>query len=1556
MPDFAAAALRLYRRLVGAPSPEHRHGGAGADPGVAAAATGAAAVAVVEAAAADAAAVEGSWPAAASGLRYRSEAAAEGLNLLGRRTEPVEGGLAAAVGLAAAGERAAAFVASPDLERRLDLLATAAARRLPLVVHLACRAGGGSGAAAGGGHGAVHGAAAAGAVTLFAATVQEAVDLALAGRRLAEAALVPVVVACDGAETALTVQDLHLPSARSIERFLGRPGDVVHAPTPGQEAIFGRHRRRLPRRHDPARPAATGGPLGAEAFALAAASRQALLDDGTAELLGQALAELGRRTGRRLSALGTHRIEGAEVALVAMGAAIEVAEAVADVLAADGRRVGVIGVRALRPFPEAALIEALEGCRVALVLERTATPPAADGPLTAAVRGAVGRALENGRHRHPVHPGLPALADRKAPTLLPVGYGLGGAPLRAADLAALCREADRHVAASDARARDAEAWTPPRWLGLDLAPAGDAYPKRRALLDRLRRDVPALVGLGLRTYEPIGRAEAPLGEAPAGGFTVAFHRLAGAGGEGLAADAAVLLHRLAGGALRGRAGSPWARSGPAAAAVDRLTWSPEAACDPGDGAAAELALWRPEGAPPASAATALLAGLRPGGALLLTAPETPESAALGLPPALAEALAGGRVELFAVPAPAAAGRGESATPTAPAGAWRHEADERLLGALFGVLAATGRIELAPRRLIEARRELLSAAGIEGEAAGRRLADLQAGFEKIRRLTPEAIETVARRSEGPARPVIAPGLSPGTGKAAAARPAEGRASSAVETAGDPGPPAAARRAAAATGGDGLAALWDRAGVLYRRGESDALAAEPLLAAGSLPPASSALAGPPPERTMLPAFDPAACTGSGACWTACPEGAVVPAAAAPSDLIDLGLRRAREAGRPADALRMVAGKLAAGLGKALASPAGGAGAGGAAGILLDAAFEPILLGVPAARREAVSEVFAAVREALAPLPLAGTAPYLDAAEAGTAGSGAALVIAVDPDACTGCGLCVAACAFGALSAVADDAGRSAAAGTVLELAAALPAPTRAVLERVRRHPASSPLAAALLPPAARAVVWGGGGAEAGSGEAVAVRQALGVAAGVRDAERRRLAEQVAAVQGELSAAIHRSLEQALPDADLEALAAGLEAVERPDADLAELTARVEGALEGGRVEVPRLRRLVAAARELADLALGPAAAGQEAGTATGTEAPGAAPFGVVIAGAAPWAGAFPYNALAVPATYATAGEAADLARGLATGQVRQTLEALRALRRAKIELERPAEAARAEDEIARLAWSDLDPAERRLCPPLVVIGAERSLSAGEIADLLALAAGELPVKLLLLAEADPGPGNAARAPDPWTAPGLRGLDPALAALTLPGAGVAQTSIAHPDHLEAAVAAAFAVPGPALLRLLAPSPGRGGFAADRTLERAREVVASGAFPLFRRDPEEEPAPLGRGGEGVAAALRRLAAAVQEAMPPAGAAGEASASEAPAPTAATVPPQPAAAPAPATAETDARLAALARDYEARLARQRAEMEAETSQRVRRRLLALLTAAPPSSAPSGEARPEERP
>jgi hypothetical protein len=268
-------------------------------------------------------------------------------------------------------------------------------------------------------------------------------------------------------------------------------------------------------------------------------------------------------------------------------------------------------------------------------------------------------------------------------------------------------------------------------------------------------------------------------------------------------------------------------------------------------------------------------------------------------------------------------------------------------------------------------------------------------------------------------------------------------------------------------------------------------------------------------------------------------------------------------------------------------------------------------------------------------------------------------------------------------------------------------------------------------------------------------------------------------------------------------------------------------------------------------------------------GAALFGLVLAGRpAQWGASFPHNAFAVPVTVAPPGAAAALARGLAEAGTREAVAAARLAREARAVLaaSTPSEITRADEEVRSLSglgWSELTAEERAFAPPLFLVASEEAL-ARELPDLLELLHADLPVAVLSLAEVPSsrlgevllaltvagalsglGPGEAAP-PEPIVARSSvarADRDEGAAAASGADGGAAvlgQTSVAHADHLERAVSAVVAAGGRSLLRVLAPSPARGGFPPEALLDRAREEVASRAFPLFLRRPTGDGAAL--------------------------------------------------------------------------------------------------------------------
>jgi len=466
----------------------------------------------------------------------------------GLTEQDARGAMAAAIGLSMSGTRATAFLSSPDLMQVQDLLVTAVGRHLPLVLHLSNRTIAGHAGALGSGHKAYYLSADSGLFMLHAINVQEAVDLSLVARRVAELTLIPGLVAMDGEQTALAAQDVSLPHPDLVRAYLGEPDEFIAAPTPAQKFLFGETRRRVPRWHDPDRAVMHGALQGTDTWALGAVAKHPYFTHHLGEILDAAFAELSEHTGRSLGAVSAYKLDNAQIVLVAQGATVETLENIADYMREKRKlKVGVLGIRCLRPFPGALIAKYLQKKRIVAVLERADTPMASDPPLMRQVRAALVQALENSK-------------VKALPRFRSVVYGLGGYPLRTADLIKLCEDLEEkgqgHI-----------------FLGIEFARASSLYPKRQVLLDSLRRNYPHINDMGLKspTICPDLR--------PAGALTIAIHQMSEQE-KSLSAEAALLLQRLKGGSIRSLPGllrERWASGW-----LDIVTYAPDQLRQPGD--------------------------------------------------------------------------------------------------------------------------------------------------------------------------------------------------------------------------------------------------------------------------------------------------------------------------------------------------------------------------------------------------------------------------------------------------------------------------------------------------------------------------------------------------------------------------------------------------------------------------------------------------------------------------------------------------------------------------------------------------------------------------------------------------------------------------------------------------------------------------------------------------------------------------------------------------------------------------------------------------------------
>jgi pyruvate-ferredoxin/flavodoxin oxidoreductase len=1354
MPGFSNSALRLFQRLLNAPNT------AFPSTGLQTVLDGNTAIAATEACIAEAAGIGGTFPADAATFAWQAEQQRRGKNcfgktLTGRDSDGPRGALAAAIGLSLSGARATAFLSSPDLMMAQDLLVNTVGRHVPIVIHLTNRTLAGHAGAIGSGHKAYHVSADSGFFVLQASTVQEAVDFTLIARRVAELSLLPGIVAMDGEQIALAPQEVQLPHPDLVRRFLGEPDEQIPVPTPAQKLLFGDTRRRVPRWHDPDRPVMHGALQGPESWSLGSLSKHPYFNHHLTQILEESFSLLSQYTQRPIGPVSNYQTDNAQLVLVAQGSAIENLQAVADHLRQTRKlKVGVLGIHCFRPFPGAQIAEHLKKKRIVAVLERVDTPLAGDPPLMRQVRAALERALENGRlgtetgkflkssSREFIHPDYPAIKEKDLPRFRSVVYGLGGHPLRAADIVALCDNVEEK-----GRGRI--------FLGVEFARASSLYPKRQVLLDNLRRAYPDIVQMGLRSQQ------ASPDTRPTGAFTVAIHNLSDHGGKGLSVEAAVFLHHLNGGYVRSRPGvlkerwlSGW---------LDQFTYSPLKLRDPGDDSQIDIAvLTAPQ------SVTQPLTNLRKGGVLLAVSPLEEAELWQTLSPNLRDDIQHKQIQLYRVAIPEAS---------------LHYPLPALLGGLLGTLLNTGFLDLKVRRIINNYEDSLQ--HLPETERTTRLEYFKAGLETVQQVHYQTLEV------------------------SASEPTQWH---------DEAPLAVRHLGHSKATYDSLPRFWDQVGVLYRNGETAEMTPDPYLALGTIPPLSSTFRDLSGAREMLPAFDPNACTGCGKCWTRCPDSAIGSVVLSPATLIEASIKLAK-----AEALQMISSQLVRRL-QSLARDNKLTYT--TAGEFLQAAFVIVQqkMRLTDERKQTVTEAFNTLIQKIGDWPLARTDAFFYEQERYQYDTGELLSLVINPDACKACGLCISACEPKALTAVAQTSSSVVQAHQRWQLWEQLPDTAGKTIDLARKHPDVGPMPAILLSRYCQMAIAGGDNAEAGSGEKAAVRLALAVMEFQRQPLLNRFLEDIAETLQKLNAKVRDILSKALPTDDMEALSAGLDALEPTQMSLSSITAQIDSALTQDLVDAKQLRRFVKLSQGLNELywQLSKGEQGLGRSRLSLAIAPG------TLTG---WAGSWPNNPFQVPVAVDMSGDTAQLASGLLEGQLREATEGIVLLRRAKFALENP-------DEIPseELHWRDLTVEEQRLCPPLLLLGNDEVLAGQGFSAISRLLGTDLPIKVMILADLDLDLGTADVAGIPMAAVRETKTDPGLLALSQRHAYLAQTSIADATHFLTSVEEAFEFTGPAIIHVHAPSPEQHGFATDQTFVQASRAIATRVFPLFTYDPNRE------------------------------------------------------------------------------------------------------------------------
>src|SRR6516225_4337208 len=279
------------------------------------------------------------------------------------------------------------------------------------------------------GHDDIYGALDTGWIMVFGKDAQQAADQALILRRVTELSLTPGMNIYDGFLTSHLERTFYKHESELIRLFLGAPDDIIECPTESQRVLFGPKRRRVPQMIDLTNPVLLGPVQNQEHYMQGVAARRNHFTEHILQFLEAAHAEFGKLTGRYYGLLSQYKTEDADSVFVSLGSAAENIEAAVDYLRTRrNAKVGSIHLNVIRPFPDAAVVQALTGKKNVVILERTDEPLAGDNPMGRDIRTALNKAMLI--PGHPAGNGLPPITADQMPRLYSGIYGLGSRDFR----------------------------------------------------------------------------------------------------------------------------------------------------------------------------------------------------------------------------------------------------------------------------------------------------------------------------------------------------------------------------------------------------------------------------------------------------------------------------------------------------------------------------------------------------------------------------------------------------------------------------------------------------------------------------------------------------------------------------------------------------------------------------------------------------------------------------------------------------------------------------------------------------------------------------------------------------------------------------------------------------------------------------------------------------------------------------------------------------------------------------------------------------------------------
>jgi pyruvate-ferredoxin/flavodoxin oxidoreductase len=926
-------------------------------PGVRDAVDGNTAVIHVEREASDAAGAYPITPSTQMG-EYWAEAVAQGhLNISDRPlifVEPESEHAAAGVtaGMAMTGLRAVNFSSAQGVAFMHESLYGAVGKRLPYVLNMGCRAITKATLNVHCSHDDYHCVDDTGFIQVLAKNAQEAADLNLIGRKVAELSLTPAIIGQDGFLTTHLIESVRLPERELVREFLGKPDDLIDTPTPAQAMLYGPKRRRVPAIWDVDTPLVSGVVQNQDAYMQAVAGQRPYFFDHIEAISERCMAEYAELTGRRYNRVSTYKADDAEYLIVGMGSMLVQAERVADYLRETRKlKVGVVNITMYRPFPGDLLGHVLRGKKGVAVLERTDQPLAEDLPLMRELRATLTKCLENGAagmDGDKPYPDYAAYGAGDMPRLYSGCYGLGSRDMQPEALIAAIENM-----LPDGKKRKFF------YLSVDFV-RDPLNPKDEIHQQALQDAYPRIKELALRGSENPNLL-------PKGAITVRMHSVGGWGAITTGKNLAVTLFELLGYDIK--ANPKYGSEKKGQPTTYYLSAAPEPIRINCEYVYVDVVL-SPD--PNVFGHSNPLSGLKKGGTFIIQSNLGKDTWA-NFPVWAQKFIVDNDIHVFYLDAFAIA-REEAGS----AELQLRMQGNAFQGAFFAASPVMKNADLTEDKLFNAiEAQLQYKFGGKGKAVvENNLRVVKRGFTELHEITDKkvgaSLKQQAKKDAG--LPIMLRQMPEGDGKV----------------------------------GD-IHRFWEQTGHFYATGKGSDNLVDPFIGVSIIPAATGVFRDMTGIRFDHPEWTAENCTACGNCYTVCPDSAIPGLVSTVADVFNTVVNRIEVGGTPTRFLRRAVRTVE----KKLRAQIDGDGAN--VRPLIDQAIDATVAEAPEEDRSKMAAEFAQFKAQLGGFKFATTKPYWTQKEKKGKGSGGLFSITVNPTTCKACALCVDVCEDDALKMV-------------------------------------------------------------------------------------------------------------------------------------------------------------------------------------------------------------------------------------------------------------------------------------------------------------------------------------------------------------------------------------------------------------------------------------------------------------------------------------------------------------------------------------------------------------